>query len=119
AFLQAAYEKTARGMDLKTALRETAKHIPDYRMPTRILDSAALRKVLSNRNLVMFMHYHYGALKSYGETLKSIGNIDWTPDHENAKGEDANRAGRTPDQEKLHGMDILAMLGLITLVVYP
>jgi hypothetical protein len=122
AFLQAAYEKVERGMDLKSALRETGKHIPDYRLPTRIFDSAALAKVLGNTNIVMFMHYHYGALRSYGEALKSLAGIDWRRDQargDRPSGEAENAAGRTVDEEKLHGLDILAMIGLITFAVYP
>lgn len=119
AFLQSAYEKTARGMDLKTALRETGKHIPDYRLPTRILDSAGLAKTLSNRNLVMFMHYHYGALRSYGEMLKSLAGVGFEEAGTEENGEATNAAGRTRDRESLHALDVLAMLGLVTLVVYP
>ena len=132
AFLQSAYEKTAHGMDLATALQETAKHIPDYRMPTRIFDSKGLEQFLGNKNLVMFMNYHYGAVKSYGETIKSLLGIDTLGkgmgnaepsgtdySYENAKGEPVNAAGRTRDQERMHGLDILAALGLVTFVLYP
>jgi hypothetical protein len=132
AFLQAAYEKTAHGMDLRTALQETGKHIPDYRMPTRILDSKGLATGLSNKTLVMFMNYHYGALKSYGETARSVLGIDSLGkgmgdeqpsgtdySYENEKGEPVNAAGRTRHQEQMHGLDILAALGFMTFVVYP
>ena len=132
AFLQSAYEKTAHGMDLETALRETAKHIPDYRLPTRIFDSKGLESFLANKNLVMFMNYHYGAVKSYGETIKSVLGIDGQGkgmgseepsgtdySHENEKGEPVNAAGRTREQEQMHGLDILAALGFVTFVLYP
>jgi len=120
AFLQATYEKQARGMSLKDALNETAKHIPDYRLMTRIFDSKKLGDVMSNHNITMFGAYHYSALKSYGQMAKSLTGFNWTDaGTKNDKGEPTNAAGRTEDEEKLHGLDILAMLALTTFVVYP
>ena len=120
AFLQAAYEKQERGMSLKDALTETAKHIPDYRLMTRIFDNPKLAKLMSNRNLTMFGAYHYGALKSYGQMAKSLAGFNWTDaGTKNDQGEPTNSAGRTEDQEKRHGLDALAMVALVTFVVYP
>jgi 2'-5' RNA ligase len=120
AFLQSTYEKMDRGMDLKTALTETAKHIPDYRLMTRIFDSHMLGTLMSNKAITMFGAYHYGALKSYGQMAKSLTGFNWEDaGTKNAKGEPTNSAGRTQDEEKLHGLDTLAMVGLITFVVYP
>ena len=120
AFLQAAYEKQERGMSLKDALHETAKHIPDYRLMTRIFDNPKLAKLMSNRNLTMFGAYHYGALKSYGQMAKSLAGFNWTDaGTKNDAGEPTNAAGRTESEEKLHGLDTLAMAALATFVVYP
>jgi predicted 3-demethylubiquinone-9 3-methyltransferase (glyoxalase superfamily) len=101
AFLQATYEKTARGMSLKDALTETGKHIPNYRLPARIFDSPTLAKLMSNPNLSMFGAYHYGALRSYGEMLKSV------------------LSKSSSAAERAHGLDLLATVGLVTFVVYP
>ncbi len=106
AFLQAAYEKVEQGMPLKQALTETAKHIPDYRLPTRILNSTTIAKVMSNPALTMFGQYHYGALRSYGEMAKSALGISDVP-------------GRSKAAEVGHGWEMLATLGLVTFVVYP
>ena len=106
AFLQAAYEKVEQGMPLKQALTETAKHIPDYRLPTRILNSTTIAKVMSNPALTMFGQYHYGALRSYGEMAKSALGISDVP-------------GRSKAAEVGHGWEMLAALGLVTFVVYP
>ena len=120
AFLQAAYEKQERGMALKAALTETAKHIPDYRLMTRIFDNPQLATVMSNRNLTMFGAYHYGALKSYGQMTKSLTGFNWTDaGTKNDQGEPTNAAGRTEGEEKRHGLDQLAMLAVITSLVYP
>ena len=55
-FLQSAYEKMARNpsLTLKQALDDTAKYIPDERLPTRIFDNKAIADVMSNPLLTMF-----------------------------------------------------------------
>jgi hypothetical protein len=120
AFLQSTYEKQEKGMSLKDALTETAKHIPDYRLMTRIFDNPNLAKMMSNHNLTMFGAYHYGALKSYGQMVKSITGFNWTDaGTKNDAGEPTNAAGRTEGEEKLHGLDTLLMMGLVTFLIYP
>lgn len=113
-FMQATYEKMARGVDRDTALRETGKHIPDYRLPTRIFNSPGLGKLMNNRTVSMFSPYHYGLLRSYGEMMKSIMGANGPDD-----GEQTNDAGRTAAQERLHGIDVAAMLALTVCVLYP
>lgn len=107
AVLQSAYEKEARGMPLAEALKETAKHIPDYRLPVRMFNSHGLAKILSNPNISMFMAYHYGAAKSYGEAAKS------------ALGVTEPATGRSKAGEVAHGWELLAGIGLVTFVLYP
>ena len=132
AILQSAYEKMARepGMTLTEALKETSKHIPDYRLPTRMLNSRALSKLLSNPNVSMFMAYHYGAAKSYGEAAKSALGLSGPPEPpkkppqgtaaaEGEPEEPRNEAGRTKGQEIVHGWELLATIGLVTFVLYP
>jgi len=107
AFMQAVYEKTANGMDMKEAISETAKHIPDYRIPTRVLDSPMVSRIMRNPLMSMFMAYHYGTLKSYGEAAKSALGISELP------------SSRTRPQEVRHGLDILTGIGITTFVLYP
>jgi hypothetical protein len=107
AFLQATYEKMEAGMPLKEALAQTAKHIPDYRLPVRILNSTTLGKLMSSPRLTMFGAYHYGALKSYAEMAKSALGMTEPP------------TGRSQAGEVGHGLGLLAWLGLITFVLYP
>lgn len=120
-YLQAAYEKELAGMPLQTALREAGKHIPDYRLPTRIFDSRILGKIMSNRLLTVFSAYHYGMLRSYGKLAKSLVGAEGNYDSgtTNAKGEPTNEAGRTREQEKRHAFDILAMFAVMGVLVLP
>lgn len=102
AMLQAAYEHMDRtGSSFKEAIGDVSKHIPDYRLPTRILNSPALAKIMSNPNLTMFGSYHYGALRSYAEMAKGLISDD------------------IPSAERAKSLDRLAMLGLVTFVAYP
>jgi hypothetical protein len=120
AFMQSVFEKMDRGMPLKEALTETGKHIPEYRYMTRIFDSPELGSVMSNSAITMFGAYHYGALKSYGQMAKSLGGFNWVDSGvKNEQGEPVNSAGRTREEEKMHGLDTLAMMALVTFVVYP
>lgn len=99
ATMQSIYENMESGMTMEQAIQETGKHIPNYRIPANVLGSEAVSKFLKNPNITMFSAYHYGAIHSYVETAKDIfkGNLK----------EKANAANR------------LAMLALITLVLYP
>lgn|GEM_PF-2373189 len=102
AVLQATYEHMDRtGQSFKDAITDISKHIPDYRLPTRIFNSTAAAKLMSNPDLTMFGAYHYGALRSYGEMVKSL-----VSEH-------------VPPAERLKALDRMAMLGLVTYVVYP
>jgi hypothetical protein len=78
-FLQSAYEKVAQGMSLPDALKETGRIIPDYRLPSRILDSRFLSKAMGERKAFIFSPYHYGLLKSFPEMAKSAFGIHEPP----------------------------------------
>lgn len=101
ATMQAVYEEMNHGKTMEEAIGEVGKHIPNYRLPARILDSKLIGDIMSNPNLTMFGAYHYGALKSYGEMIKSLVDVKNDP-----KGAAAS-------------LDKLAMAGLIGFVIYP
>lgn len=101
ATMQAVYEEMEHGKSMEDAIQEVGKHIPNYRMPARILDSKAIANIMQDRNITMFGAYHYGALKSYGELIKSL--VDFKSD----------------PKEGAASFDKLAMMGVIGLVVYP
>ncbi len=100
ATMQAIYEDMANGKTMDEAIHEVSKHIPNYVVPSRVLNSKELSQVMTNPNVTMFGAYHYGALKSYGEMAKSI-------------------VGNVPAMEKVEALDKLAMLGILSLVIYP
>jgi 2'-5' RNA ligase/GGDEF domain-containing protein len=100
--LQSAYEKMAGDSSLtfEDAMKQTEKHIPNYRIPTRILNSKAMGDFMGSRLASMFGRYHYGVWRSYGEMLKESLGPDSTP------------------KERLKGLDHMIMLGMITFLLY-
>jgi hypothetical protein len=98
---QAMYEEMLHGKSMEAAIRDVGKHIPNYRIPARILNSSTLSKLMKTENgITMFGAYHYGALRSYGEMFKSI-------------------VGHTSVKEKVEAMDKLAMMAVVGYFVYP
>lgn len=107
-FLQAAYEYQADhpGVELHDALREVGRTIPEYRLPTRIMDSPTLAKVMSSNVATMFGAYHYGLLRSFTENAKS------------ALGAGTPAPGRTRAEEVGKGWDRLALMALGVFGIY-
>ena len=108
-YLQAAYQYQAEhaGVPLKDALEEVGRIIPEYRVPTRILDSRLIQKGMTNPLISWFGAYHYGLLKSFAEAAKS------------ALGAQEPAPGRSKAEEVGKGWDRLALLGLIVFGLYP
>jgi hypothetical protein len=101
AMLESIYEDMGEGLTMDQAIKETGKHIPTYRIPARVLNSTTVSKLMkSESGVTMFGAYHYGALKSYGEMIKSL-------------------LGKVPMKERMGALDKIAMLVLITYFVYP
>ena len=108
-YLQAAYQYQSEhpGASLADAFKEVGRIIPEYRVPSRILDQRWLSKAMTNPLVSWFGAYHYGLLKSFAEAAKS------------ALGAGEAAPGRTKADEAGKGWDRLAMLGLITMVLFP
>ena len=67
------YEKsTGNKMDLKDAIDHIERHMPNYRMPSEVLGSRSVAKLLKNPNVSLFARYHYGMVKSLVNTLKDV-----------------------------------------------
>jgi diguanylate cyclase (GGDEF)-like protein len=98
---QAVYEEMLHGKTMRQAVLDVGKHIPNYRIPAEIMNSTSLARLMKTEHgVTMFGAYHYGALRSYGEMIKSI-------------------VGKTPIKEKAEAFDKLSMMALIGFFVYP
>jgi len=104
ATLQAIYEEIGRGKSWSEAITDVGKHIPNYRLPAELFGSKQLMDAIKNPNLTMFSAYHYGALKSYFEMMKSLVMGD---------------KGPKDIQGRIDAIGKIAMLGIVTYVIYP
>lgn len=93
--------KEAKGMSKIEAMKEVEKHIPNYRLPERVLGSRVLQKVLADPTFTTFGRYDYGRLASYGNMVKELIGKD------------------SSIKDRAHALDQMAMLGLMGVVVYP
>ncbi len=101
ATLQSVFEDMERGATMEKGIEETGKHIPNYRIPPRVMNSTTISKLMkADSGVTMFGAYHYGALKSYGEMFKTL-------------------VGNVPLKERAAALDKIAMLGIVTYVLYP
>lgn len=71
-YMQLINEKRLKGMTQTDAIQEVERHMPNYRIPTNVLGSRKLSEALQNPNVTVFSRYHYGMLKSLGETAKDL-----------------------------------------------
>lgn len=71
-YTQLIKEHMSKGKTMEEAIKEVGSHMPEYRLPSRVLGSRDLSKLMQNRNLTVFSRYHYGMLKSLGEIGKEL-----------------------------------------------
>jgi hypothetical protein len=93
--------KMKAGEELGAAIRETEKHIPNYRIPDQVLGSRAVSQVLRHPAVTAFGRYDYGRLASYGNMVKDLISRD------------------SSIADRAHALDQMAMLATASLVVYP
>jgi hypothetical protein len=70
--------KPGEYVGIKEAARDVERHMPSYRLPTKILGSRGLQKVLNNKNWFIFARYKHGMLSSGLNTVKDIAMLDKT-----------------------------------------
>ena len=98
-------KRTGTKMELKDAIQEVERHMPNYRMPSEVLGSRGLSKVLKNPNISMFSRYHYGMVKSLVNTMK-----------------DMNPQNLTSVEGRRHfrdGVDSMLAIGVAMAAIYP
>jgi hypothetical protein len=70
--LQRVFELERRGFSRREAIREAEKHIPNYRVPTRVLGSRAFSQAMADPALTMFGRYHYGMWNSFAHMVHGL-----------------------------------------------
>jgi len=98
-------KSTGVKMELKDAIAQAERHMPNYRMPSEVLGSRGLAWTLKNPNIALFSRYHYGMVKSLVNTMKDV-------DPRNLK----TPEGRAHFRE---GVDSMLAIGVAMGVLYP
>jgi hypothetical protein len=99
--IQAYLEKEASGLGAQAAIKEVEKHIPNYRVPSRVAFSRAVSQGLQNPAITAFGRYEYGRMASYGNMVR-----------------DALGPSRSLS-DRAHAVDQMAMLYFMSQVAYP
>lgn len=110
-YTQLIMEKMNKGASLKEAIRIVERHMPNYRLPTRVGEkvlgaklSRVTSKVLQNPNWVVFARYKHGMVSSALNGIKDLMMMDPT----------VKKSKQFKD-----GLDYAIALGLLAGVVYP
>lgn len=120
--MQSIFEQMEReGVSMEEAIKEASRFIPDYRRDSRLLDkplsaafgegigganSRKLAEIMYNPKISMFGSYHVGLFKSLKNAMAdTIGAGEGFSKEDNIR--------------RLKGIDKLAMLAVLMLVVYP
>ena len=100
-----------KGLTHIEAIQQAERHLPNYRLPTRIGDKVlgaqfgrGLSATLQNPNIAVFSRYHYGMLKSMIETARDVTAI---------------RKGKAGVEEFKDGIDSVAATVVALSVLYP
>jgi hypothetical protein len=97
--MQRVLEFERKGMATREAIREAEKHIPNYRIPTEVMNTRWFSQLLQQPAFTVFSRYHYGMFRSYANMLSDL--------------------IRGTGREKLEAIGNTLALGLFTWVVYP
>lgn len=73
-YTQHVMELVDKGMSVKEAIQKTDRHIPNYRIPAKVMGSRFLSQFLSDPGAMAFGRYHYGVFNSYAHMAKSLVN---------------------------------------------
>ena len=107
-YIDAVRQAMGRGVPMQKAIEEVNKHMPAYRIPSEVLGQRWLARVMKDPALTIFSHYHYGALRSFGEYAKAL-------TYDLYKGKDKVEAAKAAGQ----AVAGLATLGFMMSIFYP
>lgn len=65
-------ELKRKGMSTSDAIKEAEKHIPNYRLPPRVLNSRIVSRFMGSSAASEFGRFHYGVYNSFGHMAKDL-----------------------------------------------
>jgi DNA-binding phage protein len=97
-------EMMFRGLSRAEAIKEVERHMPSYRIPTKVMGSRMLSQVMQDPRVTVFSRYHYGLVNSVKETGKDLAAI---------------KQGRAGLKHFLKGADTAAAIAVAIAALYP
>jgi hypothetical protein len=102
-YTQRVMERMQNGMSMPDAIRDTERHFPAYKVPSRIISRGEwgrfASQVLRDNTLFAFGPYHYGVFNSYAHIVKD--------------------AVQGNGQERIDAIGKMFALGVLAFAVYP
>ncbi|HEX5464451.1 MAG TPA: diguanylate cyclase [Burkholderiales bacterium] len=95
--MQAIMEREAQGMSEDEAVKEVFSILPNYRLP----QGKRLLNIVTHPDISWFARYHLGLFRAYGHMIKDLVRKNATL------------------KQRARALDQLAMVGLLSMVVYP
>lgn len=93
-----------QNMTRAEAIKDVERHMPNYRIPHKVMGSRALSEVLQNPNVTVFSRYHYGLVNSLKNTAADLAAL---------------RKGQAGLKDFLHGADTAAAIAVAIAALYP
>jgi muramidase (phage lysozyme) len=104
-YMQLINEKMAyEGMTRQQAIKDVERHMPNYRIPHKVIGMRAMSQALQNPNLTVFSRYHYGLVNSLKNTAQDLAAL---------------RKGQAGLKDFLHGLDTSAAIAVAIAALYP
>lgn len=97
-------EMMYNGLTRKQAIQEVERHMPSYRIPTKVMGSRMASQVLQDPRVTVFSRYHYGLVNSLKETAKDLAAL---------------KQGRAGVRHFLKGADTAAAIAVAVAALYP
>lgn len=104
--------KAHPGLSMDEAIHKVGAHLPDYRVPERVMGSRKLKTIGSDPNVLMFTKYHYGIFKSYANLVRETAGLS-------PRGVEQGEGFSGHAKQTAEGIDKLLMLGIIAFIIYP
>lgn len=124
-YVQLLKEKVDKGMPLKEAIYRVERHMPNYRLPSRLISDSSLGRGLSlalgNRNAFLFARYHAGMVGSTKNILQDVAMLEdkrGKPFSIQLTDQTKGKVGQKKER-LMEGLDSAMAFGIAMSVLYP
>ncbi len=66
----------SKGLSMPEAIQQLKRDMPPYRIPTEVMGSRTASRLLQDRTLAVFNHYHYAKMKQIANAVRDVVLLD-------------------------------------------